>query len=68
LIDAKRADDFERAAREEFATNAELLYDKRDRMEGNLIEVDETGKRNAVPLVSLIAETVCDEKVGHLRS
>jgi DNA-binding response OmpR family regulator len=66
LIDARKAIEFERAACEEFATNSELLYDKRDRMEGCLVETDETGKRTSIPFVSLLAETVSEEKVTHL--
>ena len=68
LIDSKRVDEFERAACEEFATNSELLYDKKDRMEGCLIELDAAGKKNEVPLISLVAEPAGEEKVAHPRS
>ena len=65
LIDARKASDFVRNTREEFATNSELLYDKRDRLEGHLVETDETGTRISIPFVSLLAEAVSEEKVGH---
>jgi DNA-binding response OmpR family regulator len=65
LIDARKASDFERNTREEFATNSELLYDKRDRLEGHLVETDETGTRTSIPFVSLLAEAASEEKVGH---
>ena len=65
LIDAKKACDLETSACEEFGTNSELLYDKKDRMEGYLIQTDETGKRTLIPLVSLLVEVMSEEKVGH---
>jgi DNA-binding response OmpR family regulator len=65
LIAAQKANDFERNTCEEFATNSELLYDKRDRLEGCLVETDETGKKTSIPFVSLFAEAVSEEKVGH---
>jgi DNA-binding response OmpR family regulator len=65
LISNQKANDFERNTCEEFAANSELLYDKRDRMEGCLVETDETGKRTLIPFVSLVVEAVSEEKVGH---
>jgi DNA-binding response OmpR family regulator len=65
LIGAQKANDFERSTCEEFAANSELLYDKRDRLEGYLVETDETGKRTSIPFISLLAEAIREEKVGH---
>ncbi|MCX5800968.1 MAG: response regulator [Candidatus Eisenbacteria bacterium] len=65
LIEANKAEGFAKATCEDFAGGSELLYDKRDRMEGQLVEIDETGKRTSIPFVSMAAEAMSEEKVAH---
>lgn len=68
LAQPEKARDVAKSACEEFDANCELLYDKKDRMEGSLVEIDEAGKKSLFPFVSLLAEVLAAEKAGIPRS